>query len=185
MPRQINLSSFDFTLDDVIACIGTGQALRKSPRISEMRPSRDQSTCGTTNISKSTGYASLLIRIGQRQPQFLKYCDCCVELPDVLQCSCMTQNHIHRLSVRDSDSRSRRSARESECKLFEGLLSPTIKMADADAKVAGNNRVQLSREIAANDDDPEGFRKAEDRPVHALPHVGPLSTPSRNERIVL
>jgi hypothetical protein len=58
-------------------------------------------------------------------------------------------------------------------------------MADADAKVGGNDRVQLSREIAANDDDPERFREAEDRPVHALPHVGPLSTPSRNEGIML
>ena len=58
-------------------------------------------------------------------------------------------------------------------------------MADADAKVGGNDRVQLSREITANDDASEGFRKAENRPVHALPNVGPLSTPPRNERIVL
>ena len=104
MPRQINLGSFDFALNYVIPGICIGRARRENPRLSEMRLSGDQLTCGTTNISKSAGYAGPLIGIGQRQVQFLKYCDRCVKLPDVLQCSCMTQNHVHRLSVRDSDS---------------------------------------------------------------------------------
>jgi hypothetical protein len=133
-------------------------------------------------IGKLASDPNALIIIGEMRLEPLKYRDRRFEMPHILQSCGMAQLNSNGIVVYHKRAR-RADARKYFSKLFKGLLSPTVKMAQADTQVDGYARVQFLSKVAANDNFSETFGQSKDGLFYRFANVRTQRYPPKNNRV--